>query len=356
VIDTSKLELGDIVLSTTTQFGSRVIRWATRGTVSHAAIHVGGGFLIEAVGEGVRKAHVRSFTFPGDRFVHILRPKRIAARASIERATRIARTLVYRPYSTWDAIASVMPVLHRPSKLGRFCSQIVAESYAAAGAPIINALPHAVTPAMLLKSPHLQDVSEKVLHTILRQSWTEVVANLRPQSYSVSSWPDFDRWCSSHNFENVVLALANARIKRSGLTNRLRLAYNYFDLMKLLTENSNDRDVRSFDEQLAAIIWTIMTRHFVVPKGLVDRLIGRPIMWDLNTRSLQTDSAIELKRLLRELYDGREWNENDVTEARDELFAAANRSGSPSVSAAATMVARDWAAMLDGYRVLGLMT
>jgi hypothetical protein len=248
-----------------------------------------------------------------------------------------------------------MPILHRPSEYGRFCSQLAAESYAAAGAPLISAPPHAVTPAMLLKSPHLQDVSEKVLRTILRQSWGEVVAILRPRSYSISTWPDFERWCSSDNFENVVLALANTRIKRAGLRNRLRLAHNYFDLMKLLTENSKDRDVQSFDEQLSYIMGTLTEQYFVVPKGLVDKLTGRPIMWDLSSRPLQNDSASELTRLLRELYDGREWNENDVTEARDELFAAANRSGSPSVAAAAAIVTRDWAAMLEEYNVLRYM-
>jgi hypothetical protein len=152
VIDTSKLELGDIVLSTTTHIDSRIIRWATRAPVSHAAIHVGGGFLIEAVDEGVRKAHVRSFIFPNERFVRILRPMRVRAATAIDRATRVARKLVYRPYSTWNAIASVVPVLHRQSEFGRFCSQVVAESYAAAGMPLVNVLPSAVTPAMLLKS------------------------------------------------------------------------------------------------------------------------------------------------------------------------------------------------------------
>ena len=112
--------------------------------------------------------------------------------------------------------------------------------------------------------------------------------------------------------------------------------------------------LRRFDEQLSCVMAMIMDQYFVVPKGLVDRLIGRPIMWDLKSGPRQNDSASELSRLLRELYEGREWNENDLTEARDELFAAANKSGSPSVSAAATLVTRHWAAMLDEYRAVGI--
>jgi uncharacterized protein YycO len=249
IVNSQRLEIGDVILSTTREKESKLIRMATMGAVSHAELHIGGGFLIEAVDSGVRKAHVRSFVFPGENDIRILRP-RGAGSDQLEKASQIARALVYRPYSTWNAIATVFPLFHRSRDDGRFCSQVVAESYDAAGFPLTKSRPFAVTPARLLASSQLRDVSEGIVRTIRKQDWLDVVKTLHPDSYSIASWPDFDRWCSPYNYELAVLTLANAAMKRARLSDRLRLAYNYFDLMKLLAQNFDDPLVRQFDEQL----------------------------------------------------------------------------------------------------------
>jgi uncharacterized protein YycO len=52
-IGVDALEAGDIILSTTSETISRVIRGATGSEVSHAAIYVGNGEMVEALGDGV---------------------------------------------------------------------------------------------------------------------------------------------------------------------------------------------------------------------------------------------------------------------------------------------------------------
>jgi uncharacterized protein YycO len=354
ILNSQQLQTGDVILSTTREKESKFIRIGTMGPVSHAALHIGGGFLIEAVDSGVRKAHARSFVFPRKNDIRVLRPRR-ASSSQLEKASQIARSLVYRPYSTWNAIATVFPALHRPHEYGRFCSQIVAESYDAAGFSLTKSRPFTVTPARLLRSSQLEDVTEGVVRAIRNQSWLDVVRTLHPDSHSIASWPDFDRWCSPYNYELAVLTLANASIKRGGIANHLRLAYNYFDLMKLLTQNFNIPLVRRFDEQLALAMNTLQEHYWVVPKGLVDGLIGRPIMWDVNSKSLPRNAAYEFKKLLTELDWGSKWNEVDVSQATGEIEAAAEKSQSPSVASAARLVRRDWGYMLDEYGMLGLM-
>jgi hypothetical protein len=52
-IDERALEIGDIILSTTGALSSGAIRIATGSPVSHAALYVGGGQVVEAVEQGV---------------------------------------------------------------------------------------------------------------------------------------------------------------------------------------------------------------------------------------------------------------------------------------------------------------
>ena len=52
-IGVDALEPGDIILSTTTDAGSRVIRMATSSEISHASIYVGDGKVVEALADGV---------------------------------------------------------------------------------------------------------------------------------------------------------------------------------------------------------------------------------------------------------------------------------------------------------------
>lgn len=55
----SALKVGDIVLSTQHHIVSWIIRGLTKSPISHAALHIGGGFILEAVETGVRRVFGR---------------------------------------------------------------------------------------------------------------------------------------------------------------------------------------------------------------------------------------------------------------------------------------------------------
>ncbi|WAP68152.1 YiiX/YebB-like N1pC/P60 family cysteine hydrolase [Jiella pelagia] len=56
----AKLFLGDIIMLTTDDVPSRVIRNATRSSYSHAAFCLGDGYVVEAITSGVRKAAIET--------------------------------------------------------------------------------------------------------------------------------------------------------------------------------------------------------------------------------------------------------------------------------------------------------
>ncbi len=53
-IDDRALEVGDIIVSTTSERVSEIIRDVTGSKVSHSALYVGDGMIVEAIGSGVR--------------------------------------------------------------------------------------------------------------------------------------------------------------------------------------------------------------------------------------------------------------------------------------------------------------
>jgi hypothetical protein len=52
-IDSSALQIADIIVSTTSAFVSAIIRAGTSSEVSHSALFIGGDQVVEAIGEGV---------------------------------------------------------------------------------------------------------------------------------------------------------------------------------------------------------------------------------------------------------------------------------------------------------------
>ncbi|MBC8137336.1 MAG: hypothetical protein H8F28_15760, partial [Fibrella sp.] len=59
-IPVSTLEIGDIIVSTTKEIPSRLIRFGTGAPISHAMLYVGGGQVVEAIGEGVVQRSVEA--------------------------------------------------------------------------------------------------------------------------------------------------------------------------------------------------------------------------------------------------------------------------------------------------------
>lgn len=161
----SDLRPADILLSTGDATVSAVIRGGTGSRFSHAALYVGGGEIIEAIGEGVVRQSL-SRAMSDDTLVCVYRRLRMSD-AQAQQVIRYASMQVGKAYDAAGAAgagassgrgflitvfaAAVVPVVGQlaQSALGAadainqinpsrsfFCSELVAMAYAEAGVPL----------------------------------------------------------------------------------------------------------------------------------------------------------------------------------------------------------------------------
>lgn len=175
IVEPEFLEPGDILLSSEPTVVSASIRAMTFAPVSHAAVYVGDGRIVDAMREGVR---VRELTALLDEaaVVLVLRyPELTAEQAtaiteysanqsgagfnflgiSLHVPFSIARRLCELPLVTApirDACIRAMGVMHRlaPSETRLFCSQLVLQAYRHAGVLVTHADPRLISPADIL--------------------------------------------------------------------------------------------------------------------------------------------------------------------------------------------------------------
>jgi cell wall-associated NlpC family hydrolase len=169
------LQTGDILLSSTQSLVSLGIRAFTLSPVSHAALYVGDGQVVEAVGAGVQQRPLADY-LAGESTVAAFRHPDISAEQA-QRLQTHARSLVGKPYSPVGIVLQapftvqrrycelpVVPGFVRDlcvRGLGTvtmgaarndrfFCSQLVLHAYQAAGLPLTSADPRLISPADLL--------------------------------------------------------------------------------------------------------------------------------------------------------------------------------------------------------------
>jgi Permuted papain-like amidase enzyme, YaeF/YiiX, C92 family len=188
-LDLPRLLPGDIVLSTTDQDSSKAIRIGTdlllwfenphprggrkplKSDFSHAAIYIGDNTLYEAIPSGVVPRNVLSMAFAEKNAVKVLRLNE--GNPDAEKIRELAVAFVkdqhMKPYANkFDFLVRFIGPRIGPTASSRtdqfICSHLVAEAYASAHCPLLGELQsEKVTPAELLKSPHLQDMTEKIL-------------------------------------------------------------------------------------------------------------------------------------------------------------------------------------------------
>jgi cell wall-associated NlpC family hydrolase len=141
------LQAADIIVSTTAQFMSGVIRLGTMSVVSHAALYAGGGSVIEAIQAGVTQ-HSLDAAMADDVLAVAYRHPAMNAliAASI---IAYAKKQVGQPYSAFGAAMapySTLCVTAGSQAAGFFCSELVAEAYRQAGLPLFDVPASCVTP------------------------------------------------------------------------------------------------------------------------------------------------------------------------------------------------------------------
>ncbi|MGL4234190.1 MAG: YiiX/YebB-like N1pC/P60 family cysteine hydrolase [Casimicrobium sp.] len=186
------LRMGDLILSAANGINSVGIRTLTLSPVSHAAIYVGNGQIIEAVGAGVGQRSVQAFIAEEATIVAFRHPKLDDTQAELVR--KFAEKNIGTKYNTAGVVLQAPFALQRKfcelpvmSAIVRdacirgsaaitlgpvpndqfFCSQFVLEAYKAAGLPLTDSDPRLVTPGDLL---HMRegDVPSIKIHQTLQ--------------------------------------------------------------------------------------------------------------------------------------------------------------------------------------------
>jgi cell wall-associated NlpC family hydrolase len=209
MVNEAALQAGDIILSAANGINSAGIRAITLSPVSHAALYVGKGQIIEAVGSGVSQRSVQDFIAAEATIVAFRHPKLDGVQAAL--IQKFAEKHVGTKYNTAGIVLQApftlerklceLPILPAAARdacirgvaaiqLGPvpnnqfFCSQFVLEAYKAAGLPLTDADPRLVTPGDLL---HMRqgDVPSIKIHQALQyvghlKAPPIVVANAAP--------------------------------------------------------------------------------------------------------------------------------------------------------------------------------
>jgi len=174
-IDGAALQPGDIVLTSMPGVAAAGIELMTVAPVSHTAVYVGNGRVVEAVREGVRTRSIERvideesvalvLRYPGLSTAQAQRIRTYAER-KIGAGFSFLGVTVQIPYSIGrracelplvaaalrDACIRAMGVLSQlaPREQQLFCSQLVLQAFLHAGVPLTDADPRIVSPADIL--------------------------------------------------------------------------------------------------------------------------------------------------------------------------------------------------------------
>jgi uncharacterized protein YycO len=173
-ITADALQVGDIIVSTTTAFDSGVIRFATKSQVSHSAIYIGEGQVVEAIGQGVTLRSLDA-SLAGDSLAVAYRVPGLTKEQATKVRDYLGRNLD-RPYSVLKAINAGFardsrrsPLTNAyvcakagicytepPAKIYKadvvdsfFCSELVFSAFQEAGIPLTGGRADGITPADL---------------------------------------------------------------------------------------------------------------------------------------------------------------------------------------------------------------
>lgn len=169
------LRPGDIILTSQPTLRSAGIQLMTFAPVSHAAVYVGNGQVVEAVGSGVRVRTLAKLMEEEAVAVALRYPElsaeqakgvRSVAMEKVGRSFNYVGVALHVPFSinrrlcelpmipslVRDACVRGIGGIHHlvTSRRALFCSQLVLQSYRQAGVPITDADPRLISPADIL--------------------------------------------------------------------------------------------------------------------------------------------------------------------------------------------------------------
>jgi Permuted papain-like amidase enzyme, YaeF/YiiX, C92 family len=202
IVEPEFLEPGDILLTSEPTVISASIRVMTLAPVSHAAVYVGDGHIVDAMAPGVRIRDLDTLLDEAAAVLVLRYPELTAEQAagiaqysvnqagtgfnflgiSLHVPFSIVRRLCELPLVTAsirDACLRSMGVMHRlaASESRVFCSQLVLQAYRHAGVRVTNADPRLVSPADIL---HMREGDVPSLNIAKRLRYIGHLKSTRP--------------------------------------------------------------------------------------------------------------------------------------------------------------------------------
>lgn len=144
VINMDTLQVGDIVLTTSTQKPSAIIRALSRSDISHAMICVSPGSVIDSTLDRVQARNVQKILYEDDCSIYIMRHKVQLPPPTLKKIVDYARSLIGTPYSFLPGDK-------------QYCSRLVATAYAKGGIHLVKNV-DVCTPGCLKKSSLLDQI------------------------------------------------------------------------------------------------------------------------------------------------------------------------------------------------------
>lgn len=178
VFVTDLIQPGDIVLTTTPEPVSQVIRKVTGADISHAMICVGKSSVIDSTGDGVHARNLRRLILEPGCAGHVLRPVESLTTDQLHSIISFARAAVGTRYSITNAAKSVLAGLVAGRR--QFCSRLVAQAYRNAGVDLVSDADFC-HPGELLTSAALVEVPN-VLRSLTSEEeagWREDIDNVQ---------------------------------------------------------------------------------------------------------------------------------------------------------------------------------
>lgn len=190
IIDISRLELGDIILTAEKGAVSKGVRVATLSKYSHAAIYVG-GTIIEATLGGVFSKNPQRLIFDSENQVAVYRYRGELSEEQVKVICNYARSKVASLYTIPEALTlRIRELLKKPESRKQFCSRLVALSYSDNGIDLLNIRnPAYCTPKQLSLCKAFYKVSD-----IIREATESEVRFSKTEDPNIAHQKDTIEW------------------------------------------------------------------------------------------------------------------------------------------------------------------
>ncbi|WP_395598886.1 YiiX/YebB-like N1pC/P60 family cysteine hydrolase [Pseudomonas sp. A1437] len=265
-VDISKLKKGDIILSTSTKFQSKVIKFFTNSDISHAMICVANGSVMDSTGDGVHARNIEKMFYDDSCAIYAYRLKNGISETEMQAVLAYVRSETGAPYTTAGAMSSVVLPKVKGGEL-QFCSRLVARAYEKAGIHL-TANPDTCTPADIQNSLLLElipgaviPVTDADIENLKTQGDTTVtyrsveaglLQSLREIRPNIRNMNDIDRVLKD---EPLLDDIFSSIFEESGYlefwqVERTRFPWRYdeIEIVKLYNEMENKEDLIGYCE------------------------------------------------------------------------------------------------------------